>query len=132
MRYPTLFVISGLVALFAVPAAAQDHHGSDPAAHGSAPASEAPHNSAHETDEADMAGRPAERKAEFAAWPQPIRDYFQTLPENRRALFWGLPDSDKQALSMMAEPERAAAWQQVEQRFAAQNEQAAPVEDPQS
>lgn len=120
MRYTPLAAALAALAMLPVAAQAQDHHGSK---------EQRPVEAAPEAPAASP-GLSAEQRAAYAAWPENVKAYYQTLSAERQAIFWTLPDSDKVALATMSTPDAEAAWQMAEQKITPQPQPADPM-DPQ-
>ncbi|MDC0886934.1 hypothetical protein OAS19_04005 [Altererythrobacter sp.] len=58
-----------------------------------------------------------EQRTQYDAWPVDTQVYYWTLSPPRQEVFWRISDSDKLALTAMSEPDRAAAWDLVEQKM---------------
>ena len=123
MRYTSL--AAALVALAMLPAApsAQDYHGSQeqPSAEGEADAADS---------QAVSSGLTEEQRAAYAAWPENVKAYYQSLSGKRQAMFWTLTDGDKLVLATMSAPDAEAAWEMVERKAMPQPQPPEPM-DPQ-
>lgn len=94
-------ISAALIAAFTIPAAAQD-----------IPDPMEPPPAANDDMAADA--MTPEQAAQYASWPEEVRDYYDTLSPERQALFWQMDDADKVSLASMSAEDQEAVWQGIE------------------